>query len=115
LLVLHPARLLDCRRTYHLAGDCAMSSSSFTQRRCLRAASVVWLLALGACGTYAEPKPGVHRNVGEALPETYCEFGAPTAMRISAWTCRKADKMAAEEGVAKETLEKMHVFQPRNP
>ena len=92
-----------------------MSSTSSTQRCLLRAASAVSLLALGACGTYVEPKPGVHRNVGEASSETYCEFGAPTAMRISAWSCRKADKMAAEEGVAKETLENMRVFQPRDP
>ena len=92
-----------------------MRPSSSAHRGLLRAVSVVSLLALGACGTYVEPKPGVHRNVGEVSPETYCEFVAPTAMRISAWSCRKADKMAAEEGLAKETLENMRVFQPRDP
>ena len=92
-----------------------MRSSSCTRRRLLCETRVVSLLALGACGTYVEPKPGVHRNAGEASPDTYREFGAPTALPISSWTCRKADKMAAEEGVAKETLEKMHVFQPRDP
>lgn len=80
-----------------------------------RAASVPLLLALCACGTYVEPRPGVHRNVGEPGPERLCEYGAPTAMRIASWTCRETDKMAAEEAVAKETMEKLHVFQPRDP
>jgi hypothetical protein len=94
-----------------------MKTSSPTLPGCLlsRLGILPLLLALGACGTYVEPKPGVHRNVGEPGPERLCEYAAPTAMRITSWTCRQTDQMAAEEGVAKETLERMRVFQPRDP
>ena len=78
-----------------------------------RGAGLLTLL-MSACASYVEPKPGVHRNVSDPGPDVMCEYGAPTAMRISSWNCRRTDKMAAEEGIAKETLENMRLFQPRD-
>ena len=114
----------QCRqihRTRQIGADISVESTTMTLKLSLampllprRVGAAFALLVLGACGTYVERKPGIHRGLGEVDPDLLCEYGAPTAMRIAAWSCRKTDKVAAEESRAKEALENMRVFQPRD-
>ena len=108
-------RMHDDHRLLNSAEDCALRASTADATLILRRSVSAGLLTLllSAVGTHVEPKPGVHRNVGEPGPDISCERGA-TAMRISTWNFRRTDKMAADEVLAEETLENMRAFRPQN-
>lgn len=80
-----------------------------------------WLLlaaaaAMSGCASYVEPSPGRYVDLGSRkTAELQCEYDAPTAMRIPAWSCRRTGDIPAQNEAAREVLQSLPTIQPRDP
>lgn len=71
---------------------------------------------LSGCASYVEPSPGRYVDLGSRKPsDLVCEYDAPTAMRIPAWTCRRTVDVARDSQNAQDTVQSLPTIQPRDP